>query len=59
MISVAQLNVSTTATLGTEESGGCREVLNKSQCMDFCLLGRKTVAVAEKWMLAEVSTLFS
>ena len=59
MISVAQLNFSTTATLGTEESGGCREVLNKSQCMDFCLPGRKTVAVAEKWMLAEVSTLFS
>ena len=47
MISVAQLNFSTTATLGTEESGRCREVLNKSQCMDFCLLGRKTVAVAD------------
>ena len=35
MISVVQLNLSTTATLGTEESGRCREVLNKSQCMDF------------------------
>ena len=59
MISVAQLNFSTTATLGTEERSGCREVLNKSQCMDFCLPGRKIVAFAEKWMLAKVSTLFS
>ena len=25
----------TTATLETEKSGRCREVLNKSQCMDF------------------------
>ena len=31
---IIQLNLSTTATLGTEESGHCREVLNKSQCMD-------------------------
>ena len=30
-----QLNLSTTATLRTEESGRCREVWNKSQCMDF------------------------
>ena len=30
-----QLNLSTKATLGTEESGLCGEVLNKSQCMDF------------------------
>ena len=41
MISVAQLNFSTTATLGTEESGGCREVLNKSQYMDFLSAGTK------------------
>ena len=30
-----QLNLSTTATFGTEESGHCRQVLSKSQCMDF------------------------
>ena len=36
-----QLNLSTKATLGTEESGRCREVLNKSQCMDFCVQGTK------------------
>ena len=30
-----QLNLSSTATLGTEESGHCREVLNESQFMDF------------------------
>ena len=29
-----QLNLSTKATLGTEETGRRREVLNKSQCMD-------------------------
>ena len=29
-------NLSTTDTLGTEESGRCRGVLNKSQCMEFC-----------------------
>ena len=37
-----QLNLSTTATLGTEASGHCREVLNKRQCMDFfCQKGPK------------------
>ena len=41
MISVVQLNLSTTATLGTEESGRCREVLNKSQCMNFLSAGAK------------------
>ena len=30
-----QLNLSTTATLGTEGSGRCREVLNRIQSMDF------------------------
>ena len=31
-----RLNLSsTTATLETVENGRCREVLNKSQCMDF------------------------
>ena len=37
----------TTATLGTEKSGRCREVLNKSQCMDFLSAGTKNkVAVS-------------
>ena len=30
-----QLNLSTTATMGTEERGRCKGVLSKSQCMDF------------------------
>ena len=30
-----QLNLSTTVTLGTEESSRCREVLNRIQSMDF------------------------
>ena len=30
-----QLNLSTSATLGTEGSGCCREVLNRIQSMDF------------------------
>ena len=34
-----QLNLSTTATFGTEESGHCRQVLSKSQCMDFFVRG--------------------
>ena len=38
-------NLSTTATLGTEESGRCREILNKSQCMDFLSAGTQEVAV--------------
>ena len=29
------------ATLGTEESGRCKEALNKSQCMDFLSAGTK------------------
>ena len=37
----------TTATLGTEKSGHCREVLNKSQCMDFFVRrDEKKVAVS-------------
>ena len=43
-----QLNLSTMATLGTEESGGCREALNKSQCMDLLSAGTKKLAVAER-----------
>ena len=47
-ISIYGWNVSTMATLGREESGHCREVLNKSQRMDFFPPGRK------RWLLAEV-----
>ena len=36
-----QLNLSTTATMGAEESGRCREVLDKSQCMNFSYAGTK------------------
>ena len=36
-----QLNLSTTATLETEESGHCREVLNKRQFMDFLCASTK------------------
>ena len=45
------------STLGTEEGDHCREVLNKSQCMDFLSAGTKKsgccreVAVVERWLL--------
>ena len=45
------LNLPTKATLGTEGSGLCREVLKKSQCMDC---SPKNVAVVERWPLEEV-----
>ena len=48
------MNLSTTATIGTEERGRCKEVLNKSQCMDFLSARTKKVAVIERWPLAEV-----
>ena len=50
-----RLNLSsTTATLETEENGRCREILNKSQCIDvFCPPGREKVAVVERWPLVE------
>ena len=48
------MNLSTTATIGTEESDRCKEVLNKSQCMDFLSARTKKVAVVERWLLAEV-----
>ena len=43
-LSYIQLNLSTMATMGTEESGHCNEVaaverLNKSQRMDFLSVG--------------------
>ena len=37
-----QFNLSTKATLGSKESGGCREVLNKSQCIYFLSARMKT-----------------
>ena len=46
------------ATFSTEASGRHREVLNKSQCKDFCPLGGKKVAIVERWPLAEVQLLF-
>ena len=36
-----KLNLSKTATLGEEESGRCRDVLNKSQSMDFLSVGAR------------------
>ena len=36
-----KLNLSKTATLGEEESGRCRDVLNKSQSMDFLSVGTR------------------
>ena len=49
-----QLNLSTTATMETEESDRCKEVLSKSQCMDFLSAGTKKVAFVERWLLSEV-----
>ena len=47
------ITLSTTATLETEESGHCssREVLNKSQCMEFLSAGTKNSGrrKVEKW----------
>ena len=49
------------ATLGTEESGRCKEVAvverffkNNSQCMDLLSAGTKKVAIVERWPLAAV-----
>ena len=46
--------LSTTATSGTEESGRCRELLNKSQCMDFLFAGMKNCGRCKRWPLAKV-----
>ena len=50
-----QLKLSTAATLGTEKSGHCREVVvveaETSKCMDC---PRKKMAVVERWPLVEV-----
>ena len=69
METVLQLNLSTMATAGTEESGHYKEVtiveigLNKSQCMDcpsrqklnngFC----REVAIVVRWPSVEVRLL--
>ena len=54
-----QLNLSTVATLGTEESGCCREALNKSQCMDLLSAGTNKLAVVERWpLVSRGSTVF-
>jgi len=38
---LVKLNLSTTATFGTEETSYCREFNSKSQCMDFLSAGTK------------------
>ena len=50
LTNLIQLNLSTMSTLGTEESGQYREVLNKSQCMDFLSARTKKVTVVERWL---------
>ena len=40
--------------LGTEESGFCREALNKSQCMNLLSAGTNKLAVVERWSSVEV-----
>ena len=47
-------SLSTTATLGTEESGHCRTVLNRSQCMDFLFARTKKSYHCREAPLAEV-----
>ena len=50
-----QLNLSTMATVGTEESGRCKEVAvlerfqTRVDVWIFCPLGRKKVAVVKRW----------
>ena len=49
-------SLSTTATLGTEESGPCKEAAivqrfkTRVNVWSFCPLGRKKVAVLERWL---------
>ena len=44
---IVQLNLSTMAAAGTEESGHCREVQNESQCIDY----QEMWLFVEKWPL--------
>ena len=46
-----QLNLSTTAILGTEESNHCREVETR---VNVWTVHQKKVAVVERWRLVEV-----
>ena len=43
-----QLNLSTTATLGTEENGLCREVETR---VNVWTVGKKQMAIVERWTL--------
>ena len=55
-----QLNLSTTANLGTEESGSCKEEVvvvrfqTRVNVTIFCPLVPKKVVIVERWPLAEV-----
>ena len=49
-----QSNLHTTATLGTEESGRCKEVFTRIIVWIFRPPARKKVAVVERCPLAEV-----
>ena len=59
-----QLNLSTTATFGTEESNRCKEVViverfqTRVSVRIFCPPGPKKVVVVERWLLAEVQLHF-
>ena len=50
---VLQLNLSTTTTLGTEESGFCIEVEPTVNVWTVCQK-KKTLAVVESWSLMEI-----
>ena len=52
-----QLNPSAMHTLGTEERGRCREVLNKSQCMNLLSAGAKKGGPCREVAVSGVSPL--
>ena len=56
VLSFLQLNVSTTASLGTEEKGHCREVAVVERLKQEWIYGlsAKKKAVVERWPLVEV-----
>ena len=49
---VLQLNLSTTAALGTEESGRCKEVAIVNR-LKHGLSAKKKMAVVKRWPLVE------
>ena len=55
-IMFVQLNLSTTATLGTEESGHCREVETRMNI--WTVRPKNKMAVVERWPLVEVRMYF-